>query len=147
MVATARQRDVKSTSAVDGLKLALSVYNRFSDRDDLGLAAGFLDVGKGRIPGMGALSTNEWIALVNRYRQKSIRDLLAYVMDECILEQHRRTCFEKLTRSSGSVNGFYIEFYDGLYVKNEHEFQVDFQGIRFVQLMQVMQDLRMFEKA
>ena len=66
-------------------------------------------------------------------------------MRELIVEQHKRTCFEKMTRYSQSINGFYFEMVDDLYIKNEHEYQQDFQGIRLVQLMQVMQDLDMFD--
>ncbi len=68
-----------------------------------------------------------------------------YIMQECVVEQHKRTCFEKITRPSQSVDGYYFEFIDGKYVKNEHVFQLDFQGIRLVQLMQVMKDLDMLE--
>ena len=49
-------------------------------------------------------------------------------------------------RSSQSINGFYFECIDDMYMGNEHKFQVDFQGIRLIQLMQVMKDLDMFEE-
>lgn len=146
MVSAARTTSINSGVVVDGLKLAISVYNRFNRRTDLEIGAGFLDYGKGRIPGTGGISINEWIESVNRRRNETVRDFLIYVMRECIVEQHKRTCFEKMTRYSQSIDGFYFEFFNNLYVKNEHEFQVDFQAIRIIQLMQVMHDLRMFEE-
>ena len=144
MVNKARSSAVSADTVLNGLKIALSVYNRFKDREDLELAASFLDYGRGRLPGTGAISINEWIETVDRFRERRVRDLVRYLMKEYIIEQHKRTCFEKITRSSQSVDGFYFEFMNGLYMKNEHEFQVGFQGIRLIQLMQVMQDLDMF---
>jgi hypothetical protein len=146
MVASSRHEKKRSASVSEGLQLALSVYNRFDSRSDLGKARVFLDYGMGRIPGTGGISLNEWIDLVNRFKEEPVGTFLTYVVKECIIEQHMRTCFEKITRSSQSIDGFYFEYADGLYMKNEHEFQVDFQGIRFVQLMQVMKDLDMFEE-
>ena len=91
-----------------------------------------------------AISLSEWIDLVDSAKTISVKEFLSRIMRECIVEQHKRTCFEKMTRASQSIDGFYFENVDGLYSKNERVFQLDFQGIRFVQLMQVMQDLDMF---
>ena len=144
MVSSARHEKRREATVTEGIQLALSVYNRFKGRSDLGRDEAFLDYGMGRIPGTGGISINEWISLVDRFRKESIKSFLLFVIKECIIEQHIRTCFEKITRSSQSIDGFYFEYVDGLYVKNEHEFQIDFQGIRFIQLMQVMNDLDMF---
>ena len=146
MVAAARQKRVPGSAVEDGMKIALSVYKRFKDRDDLGETAALLDYGRGKYPGTGSLSFNEWIAIVEEYKNKSIEELLVRIMKSCIVDQHKRTCYDKLTRSSQSIDGFYFECIDDLYIKNEHEFQVDFQGIRLIQLMQVMKDLDMFER-
>ena len=146
MVADARLSSFGDKTVSEGLLLALSIYNRFKDRTDLENAALFLDYGKGSISGTGSISINEWFELIDQFKGKKIRTFLDHVIRECIVEQHKRTCFEKITRSSQSVDGFYFEYIDGIYSKNEHEFQVDFQGIRFVELMQVMKDLDMFEE-
>ena len=144
MVAAARREKKREKSVSEGIMLALSIYNRFKGRSDLGRAEVFLDYGMGRIPGTGGISINEWVGLVDRFKNKNIESFLLYVIKECIIEQHIRTCFEKITRSSQSIDGFYFECVDDLFVKNEHDFQIDFQGIRFIQLMQVMNDLDMF---
>ena len=146
MVSSARREKKRERSVSDGIQLALSVYNRFKSRTDLGNAEVFLDYGMGRVPGTGGISINEWITLVDRFKKETIESFLLYVVKECIIEQHIRTCYEKITRSSQSIDGFYFESADGLFIRNEHEFQIDFQGIRFIQLMQVMKDLDMFEE-
>lgn len=146
MVSKARSSGIQADSAADGLKLALSVYNRFRSRDDMGDALSFYDYGRGRIPGTGAISMNEWIMMVDRSLNMTIKGFMTLIMQDCIISQHKRTCYEKITRPSRSVNGFYFEYVNGSYMKNEHEFQVDFQGNRFVQLMQVMYDLDMFKE-
>ena len=130
-----------------GLRLALSIYNRFLDRDDLGEAEKYLDYGRGRIQGMGSLSFGEWADLIAGYRKKTVREFLIHVMKDCIIAQHVRTCYDKLMRPSGSVYGFFFDKVNDKYLKNQFQFQVDFQGIRFVQLMQVMQDLDLFDEA
>ena len=147
MIAEARKKKMNVQSVESGLMLSLSIYNRFSGRDDLGDCEKLLDYGKGRVAGRGSLSLNEWKDLILRYENKTIREFLIYIMEECIINQHIRTCFDKLTRSSNNVYGFYFECMGDLYVKNEYGFQVDFQGNRFVQLMQVMDDLDMFDGA
>ena len=78
--------------------------------------------------------------------EKPVYDFLKHVMRICIVEQHKRTCYDKITRATQPINGYYFECIDDLYIKNEYEFQVEFQGIRLVQLMQVMDDLDMFER-
>ena len=130
----------------NGLRLMLSIYNRFIGRDDFLELEVFLDNGRGQIPGTGAISLREWFDTVERFRFKPVKEFLDYIMREFVVEQHKRTCFEKLTRSSQSVDGFYFEEIDGLYVRNEHVFQIDFQGLRILQLMQVMEDLDMYDE-
>ena len=146
MITQARQDKVKERMVGNGLRVALSVYSRFRGRNDLGEAGALLDYGRGRIPGTGSLSFNEWISLVDQYRDKTIQEFLIHIMRSCIVDQHKRTCYDKMMRTSQSIDGFYFECVDDLYIRNEHEFQVDFQGIRMLQLMQVMKDLDMFEE-
>ena len=146
VVENVRRNGTDPVNVESGLRLMLSVYNRFADRKDLQDASVFLDYGKGRLPGTGSISINEWSETVHNFYNLSIGELLAHIMKEYIIQQHIRTCFEKLTRTSQSVDGFYFELIDDVYIKNEHIFQVDFQGLRILQLMQVMKDLDMFDK-
>ena len=148
MIANARQKNGnKENMVLNGLKIALSLYNRFKNREDLGDSKYFLNKGEGDAQEIGSLSFNRWIEIVEQYKEKTVGEFLIYVMKNCIVEQHKRTCFEKIMRPSNPINGYYFECVDDMYIKNEHEFQIDFQGIRLVQLMQVMTDLDMFEMA
>ena len=146
LIVRAQKEDMDVHSVENGLMLALSVYNRFSDRNDLGDCEKLLDYGKGQVTGRGSFSLNEWKDLILRYENKTVREFLVYIMEECIINRHIRTCFDKLTRSSNNVYGFRFERMGDLYVKNEYGFQVGFQGNRFIQLMQVMADLDMFDE-
>lgn len=130
----------------DGMRIALSMYNRFYQREDLADVENLLYYGRGKTFGKGSLAFSEWFEMVDSFKDCSIREFLLYVMTECIVEQHKRTCRDKMMRATGSVDGFYFEFVDDKYIKNEHDFQVDFQGIRLIQLMQVMKDLDMFSR-
>lgn len=145
VVENARRNGRDSANVENGLRLMLSVFNRFSDREDLQDASIFLDYGRGRIPGTGSISITEWTEAIGRFRNKTIKELIIHIMKDYIIQQHIRTCFEKLTRTSQSVDGFYFELIDDVYIKNEHNFQLDFQGLRILQLMQVMKDLDMFD--
>lgn len=146
LIADSRRNRSPERMVENGLKVALSVYHRFKDRDDLGDVGVLLDYGKGKYPGTGSLSFNEWISMVDEYLEEPVELFLKHTMKSCIVDQHKRTCYDKLMRSSQSINGFYFECIDDMYMGNEHKFQVDFQGIRLIQLMQVMKDLDMFEE-
>ena len=58
-------------------------------------------------------------------------------MDKWLIDHHYETALEKLY---GGRDGFYYEITNGYYYKKS-EFNFEFQGNRFVQLMQVMKDL------
>ena len=146
MVENIRHNKKNPLMAENGLRLALSIYNRFSERSDLGNAERFLDYGRGRVFGLGSLSYTEWGEIILLHKTLSVRELLLYVMKNCIVEQHIRTCNDKLMRPSQSINGFFFERVDDRFIKNQYGFQVDFQGNRFIQLMQVMKDLDMFDE-
>ena len=76
---------------------------------------------------------------IQNYMDKSIREFVVFVMDNWLIEQHRRTAFEKLMQER---DGFYFEEIDGSY-SHKAGFEIDFQGIRLYQLSQVMKDLNM----
>ena len=145
LISDARYNLMEEKMVENGLRIVLSIYNRFQNRSDLGEASELLNYGRGKTPGTGSISLNEWISLVEKFMDHTVGEFVTYVMKNCIVDQHRRTCYDKITRATQSVYGYYFEYIDGLYMRNEYEFQVDFQGIRLIQLMQVMTDLDMFE--
>ena len=117
----------------NGLRIVLSMYNRFKGRDDFGEEAAYLTWGMES----DSISFIELIDKVDEYRDKPIQDFIIYVMDEWLIEQHYRTAFEKMLQGR---DGFYYEIIDGYY-SEKHGFDIDFQGIRLYQLAQVMTDL------
>ncbi len=122
-----------NTAVLNGLKIILSIYNRFYKRDDLGDDRLFFDYGYDS----DSLSFSEFFEDVNKLRNSSLKEFMMYVMDECLIQQHYITAYEKMLRQK---DGFYYEVIDGKYIKR-FDFKVDFQDIRLIKLSQVMKDL------
>jgi len=135
MCENARRAVDASKMVEDGLRVVLSMYNRFVDRSDFGEESTYLTWGYDS----DSIAFDELISTVDLYKGKPIRDFLIHLMDEWLIEQHYRTAFEKMLNGR---NGFYYEIEDGYYV-HKHPFDLGFQGIRLMQLAQVMKDLDM----
>lgn len=117
----------------NAIKIMLSIYNRFVNREDVNL--NYLDYG-------GNVSISSLIDLVNEFFEKPIGEFAAHIMANWIVKQHEKTAFEKILYGR---DGYYIENIEGVYVY-KHDMYPDFQGIRLIQLNQVMKDLDMFEE-
>lgn len=114
------------------LKVMLSIYNRFKDRDDLNEY--YMEMGAN-------ISIKSFIKLVDDFKDKSIYEMLIYIMKNWIVEQHKITAFNKMMEGR---DGYYFECINGdTYVKKADAYP-DFQGIRLIQLNQVMKDLDMW---
>ena len=135
MISDARHYTNPSKMVENGLKVILSMYNRFANRYDFGEESALLTKGNET----SSISFEELINTVQNYMDKSIREFVVFVMDNWRIEQHRRTAFEKLMQGR---DGFYFEEIDGSY-SYKVGFEIDFQGIRLYQLSQVMKDLNM----
>ena len=135
MIYDAKRYAVPSKMVENGLKVVLSMYNRFVDRDDFGEESALLTKGNET----SSISFEELINTVKNYMDKSIREFVIFIMDNWLIEQHRKTAFEKLMQGR---DGFYFEEIDGSY-SYKSSFEIDFQGIRLYQLSQVMKDLNM----
>jgi hypothetical protein len=129
-------RGVDSTSSVEnGLRVILSVYNRFLDRDDMGEEKAFFTYGIDS----QSISFTELFEKIERYKQKSIKEFFVFIMQQWLVEQHYNTSFNKMLQNR---DGFYYEYIDGLYIW-KYGFDMRFQDIRMTSLMQVMTDLNM----
>ena len=115
----------------NGIKVLLSVYNRFNNRED------YSDASKQYLMYGFPISIYELDRLVKKYSDKPIYEFISYIMDKWLIDHHYATALEKLY---GGMDGFYIELTDGYYFKKSN-FEFEFQGNRFIQLMQVMKDL------
>lgn len=135
MISDARLYATPNKMVENGLEVVLSMYNRFVDRDDFGEESALLTKGNET----SSISFDELIEVVHRYKDRSVREFSVYVMDNWLIEQHRRTAFEKLMQGR---DGFYFEEIDGNYIYKAG-FDINFQGIRLEQLTQVMKDLNM----
>ena len=116
-----------------GLKILLSLYNRFVNRDELN--ATYLQEGDD-------VSISSLIKLVEGYSEKPIIEFIQYIMVNWIVKRHELVAREKLLQAR---DGFYFERVDNLYIPTEHKDEPGFKGLRLLQLMQVMKDLDMLE--
>lgn len=128
---TDRKNANLSTNIEDGLRILLSLYQRFYKREDFSEEVlRYLYFGY-------PVSISELLVKVDEYRDKPIREFLMFIMEYWLIKHHYDVALEKLYAGN---DGFYYEIIDGYYHKKE-DFNFAFQGIRFVQLMQVMKDL------
>ena len=116
-----------------GLKILLSLYNRFVNRDELN--AIYLQEGED-------VSISSLIKLVEEYSEKPIIEFIQYIMVNWIVKRHELVAREKLLQGR---DGFYFERVDNVYVPTGHKDEPGFKGLRLLQLMQVMKDLDMLE--
>ena len=122
----------------NGVKIILSIYNRFYDREDFSKEnLYFYNYGADR----NSISFNDFFELVNEYKDKTIKEFIVHIMNNYLLMQHLNTAFEKMLQGR---DGYYIEKIDDLFVRKEF-FSLFFQGIRMVQLTSVMKDLDILE--
>lgn len=127
-------RGQKMESCVEnGLKVILTVYNHFSEKNDLGDEKAFLEYGADT----QSIAMVELFEKVNEYRDKPCAAFLQFIMEEWLIEQHFITAFGKMLQGR---DGFYYELIDGKYIR-KHLFYLDFQSIRLTSLSQVMRDL------
>ncbi len=114
-----------------GLKLLLSIFNRFVNRTELNENYLF----EGEDVSIGSL-----IELIEEYRKKPIIDFVQYIMVNWIVKRHEIIAQEKLLQGR---DGFYFEKINDLYVPADRMSEPVFKGLRLLQLMQVMKDLDM----
>ena len=118
----------------NGIKIILSVYNRFIDRDDFSKDnLYFYNYGSDR----NSISFNNFFEIVKVYSTKSIKEFIIFIMNNYLLLQHFNTAFEKMIQGR---DGYYVEKIENFYARKEF-FKLDFQGLRMIQLTSVMKDL------
>lgn len=135
MIEKTRIKNTSTYSIENGLKIILSVYNRFKEHKDIDHESAFFYYGESG----GSISLNQMFEKVEEYEDKPIKDFLVFIMQSWLIDQHYKTAFDKMIQGR---DGFYYEIIDNRYVC-KHEFSLAFQGIRLAQLSQVMRDLEM----
>ena len=117
----------------NGLRVMMSVYNRFTEKKNLGEERAFLEYGADT----QSISMSELFEKVEEYKGKPCLEFLRFIMEEWLIEQHYITAFGKMLQGR---DGFYYELIDGKYIRKQY-FDLAFQGIRLTSLTQVMRDL------
>lgn len=120
-----------SMNVSNGIRILLSIYNRFVDRDDIS------DTNKYYFKYGYPVSIDELFGLVDKYKDKPVYEFISFIMSKWLIDHHYETALEKMYAGR---DGFYFEIVDGYYYKKS-EFSFEFQRNRFIQLMQVMNDL------
>lgn len=123
----------KGYAIENALYLILSVYLRFREREDI--KQEYLEAGEG-------LSLSHVIEVIEQFEHKPIFEFVEYVMGQWIVEQHLNTAYGKMLLDR---DGYYIERINGKYYSTGHSASPNWQGIRLIQLLQVMKDLDMLE--
>ena len=119
----------------NGIKLMLSIYNRFAENKDYEEQSDLFRYGMDS----DSISMYEFFVSVKENIDTPIQEYLRFVMKEWLIQKHYRTAFEKMLQKR---DGFFYQVIDGKYMK-KYDFQIDFQEIRLRQLFQVMKDLKM----
>ena len=131
LISTGRKNPRKSCE--NALRILFSVYNRFVNRDDTSeksLACG------------GPVSIRSFITIIERMSGEPVKNILAYIMQRWIIDQNEAIAFEKLMQGR---YGYLFERVDNSYSGTGLEAAAAFQGIRLVNLYQIMKDLDCFE--
>jgi len=133
MIAAGARGSSNSSQNIDtGIRVLLSLFNRFSERDDLN--EDYMAVGQD-------VSLTKLILLIREFAEKPVAEFIAHLMINWIIKKHEKTATEKLYYGR---DGFFFEKVDDRY-GFKHSMYPDFQGIRLQQLTQVMKDLDMLE--
>ena len=133
MIANAMRGREMESCVENGLRVILSVFNRFTEKNDLGDEKAFLEYGADT----QSISMAELFEKVNEYKEKPCVAFLQFIMEEWLIEQHYITAFGKMLQGR---DGFYFELINGKYIR-KHYFDLAFQGIRLTSLTQIMRDL------
>ena len=112
------------------LLVMLSVCNRFRNRSDVHPQD--LEIG-------GRISVSELTRMMDEDHEKSVEEMLAFIMVNWVVRRHEEVAFRKMTEGR---DGFFIEKIDDLYYRKVYH-SPGYTGNRMLQLMSVLDDLDM----
>ena len=125
-------RQIRSNLLVDGLKVMLSVYNRFDNRKDLTNYHEMFGIND-------AYDTIPLVAFfdsVKKHKKEKTVDYLIMIMKRLII-QNKLIGYKKLQRGK---NGYYYEYNNGYYFKIL-EYEYDYAGNRMINVYRALEDL------
>ena len=126
------RKNSSSESIENGLKLILSMYDRFKDRDDI-------PKGNNHIFDRDIASSSSIYNLqaeVENYLDKPIYVYLTHIIKNQIINQHLETAFNKLPEH----DGYFIIENEGNYIKT-HDYKLQFPDLKTMTIYSVMKDL------
>ena len=134
MIATGYRRSKTVDYNIEnGIRILISISNRFRNRKDIDET--LLERGED-------ISISELTRLIDEFSNKPIKDFIIYIINNWIIDQHIIVATNKLALGR---DGFYFELIDGTYIRKQLP-EPDYQGLRLIQLLQVMKDLDMLEE-
>jgi hypothetical protein len=121
-------------SLISGLQLMLDVYKKMNNRDDFNdFHYKLLSLG-----GREDISIKYWIRKVEEYKDKTIQELLIFIIENFIIDQHYKTAFEKMYTTNNKTFHFNLEENELHWLKNDRP---TFNGIRVIQGKTILEDL------
>ena len=131
----------KEVEAEESLEIALgilfSVYNKFLGKNNRNVSNKEEYFKYGGIN--YSITLNQFFRKVNDYKEKKVLDLLSYIMDDYLIQQHLITAENKLY--SNNIDGYYIENIDGKFIK-KRDFDLYPKSTRLKGLYGIMKDLK-----
>lgn len=129
-------REIQSNLIVDGLRIMLSIYNRFEKRKDLGpdfnWMFGSSDIYDDTIPLAAFFSS------IRQHKQEYVADYIVILMKRLIM-QNKIIGYKKLQRGK---NGYYYEYNNGYYYKLL-DYDYGFAGNRMINVYRALEDLNL----
>jgi hypothetical protein len=112
----------------------LDVYKKMNNRDDFNdFHYKLLSLG-----GREDISIKYWIRKVEEYKDKTIQELLIFIIENFIIDQHYKTAFEKMYTTNNKTFHFNLEENELHWLKNDRP---TFNGIRVIQGKTILEDL------
>ena len=127
-------KEIQSNLLVDGLRIMLSVYNRFENRNDLGTDFNWM-FGNNNIHD-DTIPLSAFFLSVKHHKKEYAIDYLELIMKRLII-QNKIIGYKKLQRGK---NGYYYEYNNGYYYKL-FDYDYGYAGNRMINVYRALKDL------
>ena len=127
------EKQIHSNLIIDGLKIILSIYNRFNNREDLD--SSFLEM-FGTNDLYETIPLHSFFESVEFYKKDKVTDYIELIMRR-LIKQNKIIGYKKLQVGK---NGYYYEYNNGYYYK-QYDYDYDYAGNRMINVYRAIQDL------
>ena len=122
-------------SICNGIKLILSVYKRFIDRDDINPNISYIVNSDS-----DTLPLYAFFDIVNKYLDEPIYKFIEYLMMNYLIKQNERTAYRKMMNEN--KYGYHYEEFNNKYVLSRH-YYFGLGNDRIIALIRILKDLNM----